>query len=152
MDNNNREGLPAITLDRRNGQVTLHQTTLNAIGRPEYFRMLLDDDNSVLLLESCSHTDQGGIKIYYSNANNNDSDKRYERVYSRYMLRLLYTECGWLDDYSYRIYGTKVQGKPMVCFLIDRAEIVGKKYIQGNYTEVYEIETAEMDQLEYKNE
>lgn len=145
MDNNNRDGLPAITLDRRNGQITLHQTTLNAIGRPEYFRMLVDDDKSVLLLESCSDTDQGGIRIYYTNANNPDSDKRYERVYSRYMLRLLYTECGWLDDHSYIIYGAKVQDKPMVCFLIERAEMVGKKYIHVDYHEVVEIGSTEIE-------
>lgn len=126
MDNNNRTGRPGITFTVGDGCICLHQTTLNAIGRPDYFKILFDKNSNLIALQGCKEKDVGAVTIYYANANNPDSSKRYERVYSKRVARMLYDECGWNPEYSYRIYGTEIESHQIALFSLEDAEILNE--------------------------
>lgn len=111
-----------ISLYLTDGRITIYKATLEQLGFPEYYRFLYNPEEEELAVEACSIDAKGAHRMPQLKTRNGCEIK------STLMVRLLYKNCGWDTNASYRLLGSRAADKSLVNFKLSSAEIINLEH------------------------
>ena len=76
--------------------INISTSTIEDLDFPEYYHFLFDPEELRFAMEGCGIDDEGAKRLP------DFTMKRYCRIYSLNLLRLIYEVCGWDKRYPYR--------------------------------------------------
>lgn len=98
--------------------VLIYHDTIKALGNPDFFRFLINEDSKKLAMEVCSYGDNG----YHIVPTFKEGDS-YE-IYSIEMLKMIWDICGWKERESYRAWGELYFRERVIEFDLNMAETI----------------------------
>lgn len=108
-----------MSLSLRRRRVRIFHDVLRALDMPRCFRFLFDDKTNQLAMQACSFGDAG----YHLVPDFQDSDWAYE-ITSIELLELLWQQCSWNPDRTYRVKGVLCPDMPVIIFDLNEAEVL----------------------------
>lgn len=107
---------PGISFYLPRGRITIFKTTLAALGYPDNFRFLLDNDKRQLAIEGCSFGAVGSHQL------KKIPEGHSLDIISKDMVQFIYQTCDWESDSTYRIMGITMPNRKMVVFDLNSAQ------------------------------
>ena len=98
--------------------VLIYQETMKALGYPEFFRFLINEDAHKLALEVCNYADDG-----FHIVPERKEGESY-RIYSLGLLQMIWEMCGWKEGESFRAFGIPYPKQRIVEFDLNNAESI----------------------------
>ena len=105
--------LLGMSVSLQYGRILVYDSTLSAIGNPEYFKFLFDEKKERIAITSCNMNDEGAFKSHKT------SKGSESYIHCTYFVTFLYDRYGWNKSASYLLSG-KNRGQ-LVEFLIQNA-------------------------------
>ena len=106
-----------MSISLQYGRIQVYDSTLAAIGKPEYFKFLFDERRNKIALMACSMDDEGSFKSHKTKR----GSESY--IHCTYFVSYLYDRYGWDNSASYILSG-KIKNK-FVEFMISDAVMLG---------------------------
>lgn len=101
---------PGVSFKLRSGRITVFKTTLDILGRPEYFQFMLSPEDKMFAIQACEMGDDGAHRLPEV------TPRDYIEVNSKALVRFVYLTCGWNEKYTYRIPGIAHLEQRLVSF------------------------------------
>lgn len=109
---------PTILIDLKKDRIRIYKRTLHVIGSPKYIFLLVNPDNRTIIVLRSDQDDQRAFHLPQSCFNS----KQSVELHSKALIQSLRNMCDdWIDDYSYRIYGTVIENEGIAQFCISDA-------------------------------
>ena len=93
---------PGLSFKFRSGRITIFKTTLDILGRPEYFQFMFSPEDRMFAIQACEMGDDGAHRMPEV------TPRDYIEVNSKALVRFVYRTCGWNEKYTYRIPGVNM--------------------------------------------
>ena len=106
-----------IAFSRKTGRVLIHKATLQALGLPDYVRLLPNPKWGKVALQVCAKEEVGAICI-----KKGKSKEKPVIICSLVIQRILWDICSWKKDGNYLIYGRHFPKNEIVEFCLQNAE------------------------------
>lgn len=110
-----QQNMLGITFRYADGRVTVFQSALDSIGRPEFYHFLYNPIKQMFAIQACGMDAEGANRV----PKKNQAD-RYE-IKSKNLVRLIYQSCGWDRTRSYRLPGVEYPQQRLVNYDLRRA-------------------------------
>ena len=108
-----------LLINSRNGRFTVHQSTLETLGMPDYVRFLIDAEQKIIVLLPCEENLSGSIMIPKPS---NVALARYRCCFKRQLLmRKIFEMMGWEMGISYQAWGQFSEELGGVVFRLEEA-------------------------------
>lgn len=114
---NERDDNLFLTFSRKRQRTLIYKDVLRALGEPECYRFLINEDNNQLAMQVCAFGDSGFHIAKYDMP----TDQSYE-VSSAEMMELIWELCDWNPELSYRVPGILCPDIHVVIFDLNQAE------------------------------
>ncbi|MCD8100395.1 MAG: hypothetical protein LUE06_07435 [Oscillospiraceae bacterium] len=121
QENNAEKIVPGISFSKKQGMIMIFRSTIQALSEPDYIRFLMNMEKGCLAVQAC---DKKTLDCFRVPAY--DSKDWTFRIYSDMMQRMLWTRCGWEDEYTYRVSGVLHPEYSLVEFDLNAAERVAE--------------------------
>ncbi len=121
QENNAEKVVPGISFSKKQGMIMIFRSTIQALSEPDYIRFLMNMEKGCLAVHAC---DKKTLDCFRGPAY--DPKDWTFRIYSDMMQRMLWTRCGWEDDYTYRVSGVQHPEHNLVEFDLNTAERVAE--------------------------
>ncbi len=118
-ENFNETIAPGISFSLRRGEILIHHSTIQALGNPCFIRFLLNREKGTLAIQ---RSDNQTIESFLV-PSDGPGDWDF-RIYSEPLLKILWQQCDWDQDKTYRCYGSLYSEYNIVEFDLQNAEIV----------------------------
>ncbi len=109
--------LLGMSISLQYGRIQVYDSTLSAIGRPEYFKFLFDEKKDRIALMACNMNDEGSFK---SRKTKRGSESY---IHCTYFVSYLYDRYGWENSASYILSGRV--NEQIIEFMIRDAVMLG---------------------------
>lgn len=121
QENNAEKIVPGISFSKKQGMIMIFRSMIQALSEPDYIRFLMNMEKGCLAVQAC---DKKTLDCFRVPAY--DSKDWTFRIYSDMMQRMLWTRCGWEDEYTYRVSGVLHPEYSLVEFDLNAAERVAE--------------------------
>lgn len=121
QENNAEKIVPGISFSKKQGMIMIFRSTIQALSEPDYIRFLMNMEKGCLAVQAC---DKKTLDCFRVPAY--DPKDWTFRIYSDMMQRMLWTRCGWEDEYTYRVSGVLHSEYNLVEFDLNAAERVAE--------------------------
>ena len=108
-----------IAFSRKRASVLIYKSTLRALGKPNYVRILPNPSRKRIALQVCAKQEMGAIHISKKNMKG-----KSVIICSLVIQRILWEIGEWHKNSNYRIYGTLFHKNEIVEFLLSDAEVI----------------------------
>lgn len=117
---------PGVSFKLSKGRITIFKTTLDTLGRPEYFQFMFSPEEKMFAIQACEMDDDGAHRMPQI------TSRDYIEITSVALVRFVYRTCGWKEKYTYRIPGIAYQEQRLVSFdLLKALEIHEGKLMEA---------------------
>ena len=114
------DGRLCISFCLKRQQVLIFRDVLRALGKPGCFRFLIDETTNRLAVQVCAFGDAG----FHVTPDFEDKDTWWSyRICSQELLELIWEECDWDPDGTYRVSGVLCPDIHVVMFELNDAEM-----------------------------
>lgn len=118
--------VPRVTFDPFQDRINVHRGTAEALGWPEYCRFLFHPKKKRFAVQACGVMDKGAERMPQSL----DGINRY--VNSAWLVRFIFSACGWKTDRTRRVSGVLHSRHRLVEFdLNDAMEIAREETLNA---------------------
>lgn len=107
-----------ISLNLKYGRFTLYRASLEVMGFPEYYRFLLNLEEKKLVVQACSIDNKGAHRLPEIKQGQTCDIKCIQ------MVRLIFKNCRWDENCTYRISGTGFPERRLVQYDLTNAMAV----------------------------
>ncbi len=114
--------VPGISFSKKRGEIMVFRSTIQALSEPEYIRFLMNMEKGFLAVQACDKKSVDCFRVPPY-----DPKDWVFRIYSDMMQRMLWTRCGWEDEYTYRVSGVLHFEYNLVEFDLNMAERVSEE-------------------------
>jgi hypothetical protein len=120
----NTRPIPGISLSNKWGIVRIFHATIVALGEPKYIRFLFNPEKNRLAVQSCKRKVAESFRVPEYNSEDWDF-----KINSLSMTQMIWKNCGWDDEQSYRVMGTVYGDYDLVEFdLMQAAAISAEEF------------------------
>jgi len=117
---------PGVSFKLSRGRITIFKTTLDTLGRPEYFQFMFSPEDKMFAIQACEMGDDGAHRMPEI------TSREYIDVNSKALVRFVYHTCGWKEKYTYRIPGIVHLEQRLISFdLLKALEIHDGKLMEA---------------------
>ena len=121
------DGRLGISLSLKRARVRIYRDVFRALGEPGCFRFLIDEETNRLAMQVCAFGDAG----FHVSPDYSDKDPGWSfEITSLELLELIWEQCDWDQEGSYRITGILCPDINVVMFELNDAE----KYSAAEFT------------------
>ena len=107
--------LMGVSVSCKFGRIQIYDSTLSAIGNPEYFKFLFDDGRSKIAIKACEMNEEGAFKSH-------KTKKGIESyIHCTYFVSFLYDRYHWKKNSAYLLAGRFYAAQNVVEFDINEA-------------------------------
>lgn len=124
QENNAEKVVPGISFSKKQGMIMIFRSTIQALSEPDYIRFLMNMEKGCFAVQAC---DKKTLDCFRVPAY--DPKDWTFRIYSDMMQRMLWTRCGWEDEYTYRVSGVLHSEYNLVEFDLNTAERVAESQV-----------------------
>jgi hypothetical protein len=115
---------PGISLSNKWGMVRIFHATIVALGEPKYIRFLFNPEKNRLAVQSCKRKVAESFRV----PKHNPEDWNF-KINSLSMTQMIWKNCGWDGEQSYRVMGTVYVNYDLVEFdLMQAAAISAEEF------------------------
>lgn len=115
--------LPAIAFSRKRASVLIYQSTVRALGKPRFVRILCNEKRKRLAIQVCAEKESGAIKIPKKRGRGSGLPKLF-LLSSLVIQSRIWNLCGWETNENYRVFGIFRQQQELVEFDLTKANAI----------------------------
>ena len=106
-----------LSFSLKRGRSLIYWATIRSLENPKFIRFLFNSRDHKVAIQTATPIDKEAMKVPAV------QDTQYE-INSKAFLRVLYKNCHWDENKTYRVYGTYYPEAQVVEYLLEEATVI----------------------------